>query len=76
MLSLRSPMSFALKINKNEYLHYTSSTSNTNFMRILRFEGARFKKAPGTVSERSPISKTAWIAHFFGSRQKSNTNAS
>ena len=34
-------------------------------MSILRFEGARFKKAPGAVSKRGPISKKFWISHFL-----------
>ena len=34
-------------------------------MSILRFEGAQFKKAPGAVSKRGPISKKIWISHFL-----------
>ena len=34
-------------------------------MSILRFEGARFKKAPGAVSKRGLISKKNWISHFM-----------
>ena len=75
-LNQRSPLSSSLKNNKNEYQHCPSSTSNTNFMSILRFEGARYKKASGAVSKRGTISKKFWISHFFGSRQKSNTHAS
>ena len=32
--------------NKNEYQHCISSTSNTNFMSIPRYQGPRFKKSP------------------------------
>ena len=53
------------KKNKNEYQHSISSTSNTNFISILRFEGAQLKKAPGAVSKRGPISKKNWICHFL-----------
>ena len=38
-------------------------------MSILRFVGARFKKAMEAVSKRGQISKKFWISHFFGSRQ-------
>ena len=76
MLNCRSPLSSSPKNSKNEYQHSISSVSNTNFMSILRFEGARFKKAPGAVSKRGTIFKHFWISHFFDSKQKSNTHAS
>ena len=47
MLNQRSPLSFSPKNKTNEYQHCISSTSNTNFISILRFEGARFKKGRG-----------------------------
>ena len=34
-------------------------------MSILRFEGARFKKAPGAVSKRGPISKSFGFPNFL-----------
>ena len=56
MLNCKSPLSSSPKSSKNEYQHSISSISNTNFMSILRFEGARFKKALGAVSKRGTIS--------------------
>ena len=58
-------MSSSLKNNKNEYQLCVSSASNINFMSILRFEGARFKKAPGAVSKRGPISKSFGFPNFL-----------
>ena len=55
MLNCISPLSSSPKCSKNEYQHSVSSISNTNFMSILRFEGARFKKALGAVSKRGTI---------------------
>ena len=51
MLNLRSPLSFSWKNNKNEYQQGISSTSNTNFMSILRseVEGGDSKKPEGSI---------------------------
>ena len=39
--------------------------SNTNFMSILRFEGARFKQALGAISKQGPFQKKfpIFLAH-------------
>ena len=47
MLNERSPLSSSLKNNKTEFQRSISSTSNANFMSILRFEGERFENVPG-----------------------------
>ena len=73
---LKIAIVFLSENNKNEYQHSISSTSNINFMSVLRFEGGLFKKVPRAVSKRGPTSKKFWMSHFFGSRQKSNTHAS
>ena len=65
MLNQRSPLSFSPKNKTNEYQHCISSTSNTNFISILRFEGVRFKKAPRAVSKRGPISKKLGFLIFL-----------
>ena len=39
-------------------------------MSILRFDGARFRKAPGAASKRDPISKKFCISHFFWLKAK------
>ena len=44
-------MSSSLKNNKNEYQQCISSTSDTNFMSILRFEEARFKTLGAVLNE-------------------------
>ena len=47
--------------------------SDTNFMSILRFEEARFKKALGAVSKRGPISKKKIGCPTFLARGKNLT---
>ena len=59
-----------MKNNKNEYQRCISSFSNTNFMSIRRFEGARFKNAPKAVSKRGPISKKILDFPFFWLKAK------
>ena len=39
-------------------------------MSILRFEGARFKRAPGAVSKRGPISKNFGFFIFLAQGKK------
>ena len=63
----------SLQSIKYEHQHYISSSDDSISIDISIFWGARFKKAPGTVGKRGPISKKFWISHFFGQRKKSNT---
>ena len=69
-------MSSSLKSIKYESQHYISSANDSISIDISVFWEGRFKKAPGAIGKWGPISKKFSISHFFGQRQKSNTQAS
>ena len=46
------------------------------FLSILIYLGVKIKKARGAECKWGTISKKDWISHFFGQRQKSNTQSS
>ena len=69
-------MSFSLKSIKYEYQQCISSTNGFISINISIFWGAQFIKALGAVGKWGMISKKVWISHFFGQRQKFNTQAS
>ena len=47
------------------YRQTISSTTNTIFISILRFEGAWHNKAPRAISKQSPISKKLYLPFFW-----------